>query len=104
VRSFSEPRRLWVIFGSRRSIREVRSASRSGHRETAPACPKSAGTGSNQLDRFGPNVALVERDAYTFFFAPNDMASPLELIARYKKREAVRDGQRGGYFERSTGF
>ena len=61
----------------------------------------TAKTGSNQLDHFVPNRGLVERDAYTFFLAPNDMASPLELIARDKEREAVGDKQRGHDFERS---
>ena len=48
--------------------------------------------------------ALVERDADPIFFAPNYVAGPLDLIACYKKREAVRNEQRGDYFERSTGF
>ena len=61
-------------------------------------------TGSSRLDHSVPALALVERDADAFFFTPNDMATPLELIARYKKRETVRDKQGGGYFERSAGF
>jgi hypothetical protein len=48
-------------------------------------------------------MALVERDADPIFFTPNDVAGPLDLIACYKKREAVRNEQRGDYFERSTG-
>jgi hypothetical protein len=59
---------------------------------------------SRGTSAIGPKVPLIESDAYPFFFTPNDMASPLELIAPYKKREAVRDEQRGGYFERSTRF
>jgi hypothetical protein len=49
-------------------------------------------------------MALVERDADPIFFTPNDVAGPLDLVACYKKREAVRNEQRGDYFERCTGF
>ena len=48
----------------------------------------------SRLDHSVPALALVERDADAFFFTPNDMATPLELIARYKsvKRSGINKG------------
>jgi len=44
-------------------------------------------------------AALVERDADTFFFPPNDMAWPLDLTAWHKKCEVVGDEERRHNFQ-----
>ena len=45
-------------------------------------------------------VWSVELHAYTLHFAPDDMAWPLELVARYKKRKVVGDEKRAHDFKR----
>lgn len=46
----------------------------------------------------------VELHAYTLHFAPDDMAWPLEFVARYKKRKAVWDEKRAHDFKCRAGI
>jgi hypothetical protein len=48
-------------------------------------------------------AALLERDANAFFFAPDDLAGSLQLIAPNNQRESVRNIERAQNFERCPG-
>ena len=52
------------------------------------------GAHSNFSTVWPAEAASIKRDAYQFFFPPNDVASPLELVARHRERKAVRDVKR----------
>jgi hypothetical protein len=49
-------------------------------------------------------AALLERDADAFFFASDNLAGSLQLIAPNNQRESVRNIERAQNFERCPGF